>query len=429
MSWRDIWVLYRFEVRAALRERSIVVSSILIPILLYPFLLWATFTGITFVQGQTEDFVSRVVLSGLPRSHTDLEELLAGDEDLEIQPTLSAEDGATALSEGRVDVVVEFLPPRGRATELADNFRVRLTHDSSKERSTKALDRLRDALEQYRDDWLQGQSQHLNVSAGQWQVMALQTRNVASGRQMGAFLLGLMLPIFFVIMVAVGCFHPAVDATAGERERNTWETTLTLATSRFNIVTAKYLYVVTFGCIAGVLNLTAMGISLGTIFAPLMEDSDQAWEFSVPLASIPILLIGSVLLAGFIAGGMMVFAAFARTFREGQSMIAPFYLLTLIPAVFLGQEGLTLSFRLALVPIVNVALMVREALSGSFPWPQIALTLGVDLVTVALCLQLAAFILRFEDVVIGSYSGNLIQFVRHRLGRGRTVRGGAGILR
>ncbi len=39
-------------------------------------------------------------------------------------------------------------------------------------------------------------------------------------------ILGLIAPLYFVIMVAVGCLYPAVDTTAGEHERGTWETTL-----------------------------------------------------------------------------------------------------------------------------------------------------------------------------------------------------------
>ena len=41
IRWREIATLYSWEIRSALRERTIVVNSILIPIFLYPFMLWA----------------------------------------------------------------------------------------------------------------------------------------------------------------------------------------------------------------------------------------------------------------------------------------------------------------------------------------------------------------------------------------------------
>ena len=43
---------------------------------------------------------------------------------------------------------------------------------------------------------------------------------------MGGYLLSKVLPLIIVVMVLVGAFHPAIDITAGERERGTLETTL-----------------------------------------------------------------------------------------------------------------------------------------------------------------------------------------------------------
>ena len=66
MNWSQIGILYRRELRSALRERTIVVNGILIPIFMYPIMLWAMFTGMTFVQGINEGFVSRVAVETAP---------------------------------------------------------------------------------------------------------------------------------------------------------------------------------------------------------------------------------------------------------------------------------------------------------------------------------------------------------------------------
>ena len=67
--WTDIQLLYVRELRSALRERNIVINGILVPIFLYPLMLWLIYTGITFVSGQTEGFASRMVLKGVPQEH------------------------------------------------------------------------------------------------------------------------------------------------------------------------------------------------------------------------------------------------------------------------------------------------------------------------------------------------------------------------
>src|SRR5216684_4161480 len=82
--WRQVRILYLRELRAAFREKTIVLNSILIPIFLYPFLMWAVFTGLTFVMGQTESFVSRVVVTNWPASHPKLRLNLERDDHLQL---------------------------------------------------------------------------------------------------------------------------------------------------------------------------------------------------------------------------------------------------------------------------------------------------------------------------------------------------------
>ena len=66
MSARDVWLWYVMEIRSALRERNIVVNSLLLPLLLYPAMLWLMLSGFSFVQGQTEGLTSRVLVAGEP---------------------------------------------------------------------------------------------------------------------------------------------------------------------------------------------------------------------------------------------------------------------------------------------------------------------------------------------------------------------------
>jgi len=423
-AWRAVLVLYRREVLSALRERTIIVNSILVPVLLYPFMLWAMFTGLMFVRGQTEGQPSRVAVAAWPEGHADLAREFEDHGRFQlVQPAPDEARAAALIRRGALDASVEFLPPAAGA--LPGNFRVRVTYDASSDRSGVARDRVTEAVDRYRAAWLRREATALSIGKAEWEGFAIETRNVASGRDMGRFILGLLLPLFFVVMVAVGCFYPAVDTTAGERERGTWETLMSVAAPRTSIVTAKYLYVATFGCVAGTLNLAAVTLTMRPVLAPLLARTGEHVEFSVPLASLPLLVLSALLLAGFVAAGMMLFASFARTFREGQSMITPFYLLVLLPVMFLQVPGIQFSFALAALPVVNVTMMVREAVAGVFHWPQIGVTVVVSLAAVAACIYAATFILRFEDVVLGSYSGGLAGFVRERV-MGRRRRPAAG---
>jgi sodium transport system permease protein len=417
-----VWVLYRQELRSALRERNIVVYSILLPLLLYPLLMWAFFSAITFVKGETEGFVSRMAIDGLPAEHDALRATLTRDPKIAIVASDAPHDQVVAdLRSGRLDLIAdcEVVGPRDVSPP---NLDVHVTYDASRDRSVAAKDRFVDALDRYRAEWLRRAGGGVGLTPGDLRGFAVTTVNVASAQNVGAFILKLMLPTLLVAMVALGCFYPAVDSTAGERERSTWETTMTLAADRSSVVVAKYLYVVTLGVVAALLNIAAMVLTMGPLVRSLGAGGESV-SFSIPLAAFPIVALGAVLVALFVAAGMMICAAFARTFREGQTMVSPFYLLTILPVTFLQQPDLAFTPGFALVPLINVALMFRDAIGGVFQWPLIVITVSVEALTIVACLALAQRVLAFEEVLMGSYNGSVMKFVRERLlGRGAKER-------
>src|ERR1051325_6732938 len=323
LKWRQVSILYRREMRAALRERTIVFNSILIPIFLYPFLLWGTMTGLTFVMGQADKLVARVAVQDWPKAHPKLRRKLESDEKIQLVDR-SADASSSLLREGKLDALVEFLPAAGEKSALSNNFEARITYNQSKERSVEARKRVAGAIEQYRKEWLDREAHQRGISTAAWEGFTLSETNLASKNEMGVFVLGLFAPLIFVIMVAAGCLYPAVDTLAGERERQTWETLISTSASRLSIVTAKYLYVATMGGLAGILNLLAVALTANPVFAPLFAKTGRGLDFTFPLAALPPALVAAVLLAGFVAAGMMLLAAFARTFKEGQSSITPF---------------------------------------------------------------------------------------------------------
>ena len=413
LDWQDIRLLYLRELRTALRDKSIIVPSLLVPLLLYPVLLWGAVSGITFVHGQEERFESRVALVDTTAGQEDLQAALEDTERLELVAV--PEDFAAAVVAGEIDAVVELVPASAAAAGLGGNFRAVIHYDSARDRSRRAEERVAAAIEGVQQERLLAAGRVLEVDAAAWDQFEIETLNLATGGEVGAFLLGLLVPMLTIIMLAIGCLNPAIDTLAGERERSTWETLLTTGASRGSIVVAKYFYVATFGCVAGLLNLLAITLSMRTILASAVGDDLGALRFRIPLTAVPVVLALAVLLALFVAAGMMLLAAFARTFKEGQSMVMPFYLMCLLPTLLVQSPDLELTPFWALVPVSNVTLAFREALGGIFQWPLIALVLLVELGCISACLALARWTLGFEEVLVGETGGGLGKFLKHKL--------------
>ena len=404
MSLKDIQVLYWREIRSALRDRTIVTNSILLPILLYPAIIWVAYTAITFISGQTEELKSRIHLKEVPAAHAVLKR------EFELDPgfiVVNSPDPAAEVRAGTLDASIEFLPSRQSS---ANNFETRITYDESRDSGSRARDRAADKISGYREKFLQQQAMKLGLSRAEFQNFTIEEQDVSRGREVGAFIV--ILPAFFIIMLAVGAMYPAIDATAGEREHSTWETMMTTATSRGNVLMAKYLYVATMAFIAAFLNLFAMMFSMGTILAPFLGDNSS---LRIPLRSVPVVLTGSILLALFVAAGMMILASFARNYKEGQSLVSPFYIALILPVLFLQTPGLEFTTELALIPVANVMMMIREAFQGVYHWRPIAITLAVEAACIIVALRIAMMVVEHEDFMMGSFNGSFLKFTKERL--------------
>src|SRR5437868_2802855 len=154
MNWKDIRVLYLREVRSALRDRTIVTNSILLPIFLYPILMWLTFTGISFISGQNEELKTRIMLKNLPAAHAVLKKEFEADKSVVLT---NVADPAAEIRVGTLDALVEFIPPKADLP-VDNNFATRVTYDESRDRSNRAKGRVDQKISRYRDNYLERQA-------------------------------------------------------------------------------------------------------------------------------------------------------------------------------------------------------------------------------------------------------------------------------
>lgn len=367
-----------------------VLFSIAVPVVLYPLLLWGMFTMMSLAQQRGAD-IRPEVAAVTPAGSPGLPERLAGLQSLqwrdEPMDSLAATDSVRA---GRLDAALLIRP--GPSFEIL--------YSGTGEPGQIARDRLGSALADLRESRLRQTALLHGVSPTGWEYFRIRTLDLASRKEQGSFILSMMLPVFFTVMVAVGSFYPAVDSTAGDRERHTWETLMSCGVTRSRVLTAKYLSVATFGTVAGVLNVGSMTVSLSTVLAPVAENG-QLPSFSISAASVPLVVLSSVLLAGMVSAGMMILASFARSFREGQALVQPFYILAILPALLLQLPGLRLEPLTALVPFLNTALLVRAAVLGrAGPLPT-AITMAVSAAAITLMLRAAGQISAQEGAAAG----------------------------
>ena len=75
------------------------------------------------------------------------------------------------------------------------------------------------------------------------------------------FSLAALIPLILVLMTVTGAVYPAIDLTAGERERGTLETLIAAPVPRLGLLMAKYVAVLTVALLTALVNLAGMTIT------------------------------------------------------------------------------------------------------------------------------------------------------------------------
>jgi sodium transport system permease protein len=212
-------------------------------------------------------------------------------------------------------------------------------------------------------------------------------------------MLATLVPLILVLMTITGAVYPAIDLTAGERERGTIEALIASPVPRGQVLFAKYVAVVTVALLTAVVNLVAMLVTLkaGGLMALLTGGSDEIPWFA--LLQIFALL---VLFSGFFAALLLCLTSFAKSFKEAQAYLIPLMLLALAPGVLSLIPGVYLTPTLAVVPLVNIILLARELLSGGVSPVAAAAAVFSTIVYAAAALGIAARLFGTDAVLRGS---------------------------
>lgn len=212
--------------------------------------------------------------------------------------------------------------------------------------------------------------------------------------------LGAFIPLMLVLMTMTGAVYPAIDLTAGERERGTLEMLMAAPVSRAHLLTGKFIAVLTVAVLTAVINLVAMLLTLyATGFDRVLLADGASFQmfFSV--------LILLVVFASFFSAVLLSITSFARSFREAQAWLIPLMLVSLAPGILSLMPGVNLTLGLAILPLVNIVLLGRELFQGTAAFHLYVVTLLSTLVYTILALRVAANVFGHDTVLFGSSAG------------------------
>ena len=402
MSLRLVGLIYAKELRETLRDRRTLIVMVLLPLVMYPVVIFGLGQAIMMQQSVTVEQPSVVAVSG--PAWPDL------DDAFQTHKKLFAVRGhkVSHLASEEVDLLVAV--PADYAKQLGADGTVdlRLTYDETRSTSKLALSRARGALEKLEGKLRTARLKQRSLPATFSDPLRLKTRSTAQPEEVGAHLLGQVLPLLAILMVLLGAFYPAIDLTAGEKERGTLETLLVTPVSRTALITGKFLVVATVATCTGLLNLGSLGLTVAMGLGPgLLEGASEALQ--VPWHAVALTAVAIVPAALFFSAVMVAVAALARSFKQAQNLLTPVYMLCMMPAMAAMFPWIKLTPVTALIPAVNVGLLARELIGGNLPLLPLVLCLVSCLAYTVAALRLAAHIYNSERMLFSPDPGRRVQ--------------------
>jgi ABC-2 type transport system permease protein/sodium transport system permease protein len=424
------------ELREILRDRRTIITLVVMPLLIYP-LLGVAFqrflltsisapTEVSYLIGVDSEVAQHALLRQLAEGSAELAKAAGSSE--APKPGQGAK-GADASAESAQQLISRLMGGRQATPELsiivlpgvdmekqvdnsfihlaaiqkraADNeaaqglrmpLKWELVYRSGSPPSEAALHFVESRLEAYNEAELNRQLEALGVEVS---LTGATSRKSISYTSTPPY--ALLIPLILVLMTVTGAVYPAIDLTAGERERGTLETLIAAPVPRFGLLMAKYFAVLTVAMLTAIVNLVAMTITVhSTGLATQLFGSGLSF---VVILKVLMLL---VLFAAFFSAILLAVTSYARSFKEAQAYIIPLMLLCLVPGVLCLLPTLEFKGWMAVTPLVNIVMLAREMLENNVQTSLAAAAVGSTIFYIVAAIAVAARIFGTDAILYGS---------------------------
>ena len=418
-----VTTLFRAELRMVFRDRRILLTSIVLPLLVTPLMFLGSHWGLQRREKQLQNLVYRYAVLGPETGEVrSLIALAKKVHDQEAAPGAPAEgeftvnnrwasktrafrfeevpstNAVAALTRGNIHLVVQgvaagqekvaeaelnIAQPTNIRTNLAPADKdeesepsragvplVRLVYRADRDDSASAMSQMQKSLREARRSRREELLKAHGFGLAPEQLAVTHERDLASRKQVAGLALGRALALMLLLFILPSGAVVAMDSLAGEKERGTLETLLTTAVSRADVLRAKSLVIIAIALVITLIQTVNLLVYAGLRLIPVPVGLSAA----VTPGIAGLLFVLFLPMAVLAANVLLLISGYARTYKEAQMFFLPVLLVGLLPAVVPFLPGVALRSIIVLVPIANLALAAKEILIGSYDWPMIGLS-------------------------------------------------------
>ncbi len=269
--------------------------------------------------------------------------------------------------------------------------------DQSSTRGTIALALVRDAITTYADKIVTARLANKGLPPEALVPIVTDLRSVTVSST-GAIFLAILLPLFLGVYAVTGAMYFVIDTTAGEKERKTLETLLTMPVTRTEIILGKFLIAVLIALLSSVLAI--LGMTSGALFLSGAIGETSALGLTISPVNLFLIGLATLVLAMTSASLEMMVAIFARSFKEAQNFLSPLSIVVIVPALAMQYMSDQTLRSFAVAPIFNAMLIIRDALLNRVSPASLTIELLSAFAYMILALAVAVKIFNSEKAMV-----------------------------
>ncbi|OON64446.1 hypothetical protein B0920_14290 [Massilia sp. KIM] len=386
-------IVFRKELRETLREKR-TLATLALMTLVYPFLIGITLNQVISKNTVDERESIELAVIGGARAPTLMAQL--AEKNITARETAPMDEEAIGeLLRGRKTVAVLRL-----SEDFVENYgamrpaRVEIWFDSAAEQNAQRRE-VEEVLEAYGNNIASARLLAHGVSPAALTPIQVQRYDTGTNASRSAALIGGMIGVLFfpAFMLTMSA---AVDSTAGERERRSFEVLMAQPAHTWELVGGKWLA----ASVLGVVGVTVSLLLGHVIFKWLrLEEIGMSWSMgwgtviAMCLIALPLSLL---------AGAMYVALAMnSKTFKEAQTILSIVLIVPLVPGMVVSFLDLKTAQWMYLVPMLSNQTLAKELSKGgdigALPY---LLTFLCSLVPALLIVAFASWRMKSERYVL-----------------------------
>ncbi|MDK2800505.1 MAG: sodium transport system permease protein [Clostridiales bacterium] len=407
MNWKYVWIVLKKELKDLFRDKKTIISSILLPALLFPVLMFLLVKGGQATAKKAVENIKIVVQS--EANINDIKDFLQKEilntskEKIQIVNIKNAEE---ALKDDDIRAILYFEKDFLTDIHAEKTGKVTIIYNTTSSKSEIVANKISQLLKEYKERLIYQRITSRGIDVSILEGIHITKKGIENQIDQTAWLkkmLSFIIPLFLVLYPIAGGIPAATDLVAGEKERGTLEPLLTTQPNRLFIITGKLITVTIFSMISVVAYFSGM-LFLGFILPKeILQTLVYSKTFIAPLSILLMIIIG-VLLAVMAAALLLTISTFARSFKEAQSYMTPLIFASMIPTYMVMMWDVS-DFKVIhfLIPILNAVALIKELIiNAEIIWTHVVLTIGSTLLFVILALIYCVKMFNKEEVLFRS---------------------------